>query len=97
MHVAQHQEMPGVTISYFQRGPLRLETIDESQLGGKRLEAEANGETERAEAIEVIIIHNTYSTDRDEEQEAAIAKARVPFRVRIDRFAAAAARVRAMR
>ena len=76
--------------------------IDQSQLGEKRLEAEANGETERAEAIEAVMIHNTYSrsqlmTDRDEEQEAAIAKALVPFRCRIDRLGVAAARGRAMR
>ena len=71
-----------VTISYIERarGLLWSEEIGEGQLGEKLLEAEANGETERAEAI-----------------EAAIAKALVPFRLRVDRWKQAAARVRVMR
>lgn len=71
--------MTEVTISYFKRGSLRpfLENIENRQLGIAFLEAKANGETERAVAIEAVMIHNRYSTDRDEKQEAAaIAKAR---------------------
>ena len=52
-------KMPGVvTISYIEkaRGLLWSEEIDQNKLDEKKLEAEANGETERAKAIEAAIL-----------------------------------------